>query len=311
MRMHRLLFKNTKRAGLITLALFAFFPLLYVHANVGLSIQPVKVSHTLRPGEVVSGEISLINTSDTDVVVETKVEDFIPDSGTSGVQFVGRAPGGTTVRDWIFLGGQKFITFKKGESRSVPYTITVPKNAEPGSHFGVAFFKALPAGVSGDQLRVGTQLGMLIFVTVPGNFKQTGVINSFAPVSSFYQSGSIEFNIAFQNTGTVHFEPKGTILIKNIFGSEVAKIPVEGQVVLPTGVRNIKALWIPTSLLLGRYTASLVLFDGAGKEISAAPTAVYGFPVFWTLCFVVIFFVFYFGLRFLRKKISFSVSLKK
>ena len=280
----------------------------YTNADSGLTIQPVKVSHTIEPGESVSGSILLKNASSEAVDVEVVVEDFVPAAGSGNIQFVGRAEGVTTVRDWIELDIPESFVFQKDESKTIPYTIQAPPDAEPGGHFGVAFFKATEIGDEG-QLKVGTRVGMLIFVTVPGNQLQKGTILDFlAPF--FIQKGPVDFEITFENTGTVHFEPKGVITITNMWGKEVGKIPVSGQAVLPTGVRDLNAQWNVASVLLGRYKADLGLVDGEGNELTANSIAFYAFPVWYVLSFFLAVMALFFGLRFLKRRVKISISSK-
>jgi len=279
------------------LLFFAFFTVgSYASAGTtGLSIQPVKVSHTIEPGE----SVSAIN-------VDVVVEDFVPSAGTTNIDFVGRAEGLTTVRDWISLEIPDDFVFEKGGSRSITYTIQAPPDAEPGGHFGVAFFKATEITDAG-TLKVGTRIGMLIFVTVPGNQLQKGNILDFdSPF--FVQRGPIEFKIKFENTGTVHFEPKGAITITNIFGKAVGEIPVSGQVVLPTGVRDLNVQWNVSGFLLGRYTAALALVDGEGNELTAENISFYAFPIWYTVGFFGALIVVFFFLRFLKRRVRISIK---
>jgi hypothetical protein len=280
----------------------------FVYAGIGLGIQPNKISHTIEAGESVSGVIILKNASDSDVKVDVEVQDFIPTPGTGDFHFVKRAEGVTSVRDWVTIGSPADFIFKKGESKEIPYTIKAPKNAEPGSHFGVAFFMASKIADTG-QLKVGTRVGMVIYVTVPGNFLQKGEILDFS-TPKFIQKGPVNFKIKFENTGTVHFEPKGSIQITNIFGKEVANVPVSGTLVLPTGVKNFTVNW-PVNFLLGRYKAEISLKDGEGNILTADSVAFYAFPLWYIFGFIAAIIILFFGLKFLRKKVKFSVSLKK
>ena len=301
-----------KLAGALgTLLGLAFLvPALVYSASTGLTIQPVKISHTLNKGQVASGYISLSNASEVPVVVEVKVEDFIPNSGGDGVRFVSRAEGLTTVRDWITLNeGVSEITLARGESTSIPYTINAPENAEPGSHFGVAFFKAIDQAQADQQLKVGTQVGTLIFVTVPGNYLQKGTILDFkAPI--FAQKAPIVFTTKFEITGTVHFEPKGSITIRNLFGSIVTQVPVEGQVVLPTGIKDLQTTFATDDFLLGRYTADIELYDGEGNVLSADDRAFYVFPLWYALAFLGMLLVFFLLIKFLGSRFNFTVTIK-
>lgn len=294
---------------LALLLALALLPHAVIAANTGLTIQPVKASFEIPAGENREGSIILTNASDEDIQVELSIEDFIPLAGGDSVQFVSRAPGVTTVRDWITVQGEHPFVFKVGESRRIPYTITAPSDAEPGSHFGVIFFKATRLEDAEAQLKVGTQVGMLVFVTVPGDFVQSGKIGTFS-APRFVQHAPVGFELLFENTGTVHFEPKGTITITNIFGTTVGEIPISGQVVLPTGVRTMKFSWDTKGLLLGIYTARAVVYDGEGNELTSNETSFIAFPLWYAFGILVSIIVLFGIIHFIRTRVSFSVSIR-
>lgn len=277
-------------------------------AATGLSIQPVKVNETMLAGKVITGSILLTNVSDDDVDVQVSMQDFIPVAGAESIQFVGRAPGVTTVKDWIKIGDKDSFVFKKGESRSIPYTITAPADAEPGGHFGVVFFKATRPGPT-DQLKVGTQVGMLVLVTIPGNHLEKGNILDFT-TKEFIQNGPVFFSLKFENTGTVHFEPKGHITVTSMFGEKVAEVPIGGQVILPTSIKTLHAVWEVAGVLLGRYNAVATIFDGEGNELTSQSASFWVFPVWYILGFLSTLVLAFFVIRFIRRRFSFSISLK-
>lgn len=279
-------------------------------ASTGLTIQPIKVSHTLQPGESVSGIIHLKNESGNEVKVEVTKEDFEPSAGSDNkINFVGRADGNTTALDWIDLAIPDDFTFEKGGSRTIPYTITAPLGAEPGGHFAVAFFKATEIGDTG-TLKVGTRLGMLIFITIPGNRLQKGELLDFSG-PAFVESSPVTFAIRFQNTGTVHFEPKGTITIRNIFGRTVGEVPVSGQAVLPTAIKEWTVPWGTAGLLLGRYTADIEIIDGEENVLTAKSISFYAAPLWYTAEFFGAVILIFLILKFLKKRIKISISVNK
>lgn len=273
--------------------------------NIGLSIQPIKVTHTLKPGEEVSGVIEIKNASSGGVSVETRVDDFVPLAGTYNIQIVQRAPGVSTVRDWIALDAPQSFVLAKDAKKDITYTIKVPSNADPGGHFGVALFKASELSKGGQQLKVGTQVGMLILVAIPGSHLEKGNVLDFSG-PKFVSKSPIDFTIKFENTGTAHFEPKGTIVITNMFGKEIGSVAVGGQVVLPSGVRDLTANVNFDGVLLGRYTADLKMVDGEGNEIASKSFAFYAFPLWYVLAFLATVAVLFFGIRFLKKNIKIS-----
>src|SRR3989344_186570 len=295
------------RAGAIAFLLvgtFAFTPGAF--ASVGLTIQPLKVTETLAPGASASGVVSITNASDEAVNVEVKVEDFVPLAGTYNIQFVGRAPGVSTVRDWITLDSPASFVLGRGASKEVQYTIKAPSSVEPGGHFGVVFFKASELPENGQpQLKVGTQVGMLVLVTIPGSHLEKGGILDFkGPL--FVQKSPIDFIIKFENTGTVHFEPKGSITVTNLFGNEVGSVPIGGQVVLPTGVKDLGASINFDGVLLGRYQAYLKMFDGEGNELAARSAIFYALPVWYLVGFIVAVTALFVIIKFLKRKVKIS-----
>lgn len=293
---------------LVLVCASVFFVTGKVLASTGLTIQPTKVSHTLKPGESVTGVIHLTSASDGDPVqVEASVEDFIPVAGAESIQFVGRAPGVTTVRDWIDLGGRQIFNLKQGEKVVIPYAITAPWNAEPGSHLGVAFFKATrPSSVGGTGLSIGARIGMLILITVPGSHLQKGRILDFTG-PGFIQRPPASFKIKFENTGTVHFEPKGTMTITNMFGQGVAEVPIEGQIVLPTGIKDIGVSWEVKGWLLGKYSAAAALFDGEGTMMTTSTVSFWVIPVWYILGALVSVIILFFILRWLRRRVRITI----
>lgn len=276
----------------------------------GLSIQPLKITHMLHPSEEVAGIIQIINASDDAVNVETKIEDFVPLAGTYNIQIVQRASGVSTVRDWVTLDAPKSFILAKGAAKSVTYTIKTPPNAEPGGHFGVALFKASELAKGGQQLKVGTQVGMLILVTIPGSHLEKGRVLDFSG-PKFVKKSPINFTIKFENTGTVHFEPKGAITITNMFGKEIGSVSVGGQVVLPSGVRDLVASINFDGVLVGRYKAVLKMFDGEGNEIASRTITFYAFPIWYMVAFLVTVVVLFFGVRFLKRNVKISISKNK
>jgi hypothetical protein len=303
MKVRRLAFLNVAGFALLFSAL-SFVP---AYASTGLSIQPVKIDQTINPGDTLDGTILLSNASDGPVDVAVSLQDFVPTAGSDAIQFIGRTTGVTSVVDWIQVGGAQTFSLAIGQSINVPYTITAPKNAEPGSHLGVILFKATPAGVQVGSLKVGTQVGTLVLIAIPGNHLEKGNILDFT-VPAFQQSGPVAFDIKFQNTGTVHFEPKGSIIIRNMFGTKVAEVPVTGEVVLPTSVKDLKFSWDAGTFAIGRYTAAATIYDGDGNALTTKSVSFWIVPVWYILGFLLVLVLIYLLLRYLKRHVKLTLQ---
>lgn len=303
MSTRRFAFLNTAGFALL-LSLLSFTP---TYASTGLSIQPVKIDQTINPGDTLDGTILLSNASDGPVDVDVTLQDFVPTAGSDSIQFIGRTEGVTSVIDWIQVGGKPEFSLKVGESVNVPYTITAPANAEPGSHLGVILFKATPSGGQTGSIKVGTQVGTLVLIAIPGNHLEKGNILDFtAPM--FMQSGPVPFDIKFQNTGTVHFEPKGSIVITNMLGQKAGEVPITGQVVLPTSIKDLSFMWQTNGFQIGQYKAAATVVDGDGNVLTTQTVSFWILPVWYIVGFLIILLVIYFIIRYIRKHVRISVK---
>lgn len=311
--------------------LLLVFPFDLVFAGHGLSIQPAKIVYTLNKGEVATSTIRVRNVGDERVKVGVNAQDFIPVAGDEGYQIVHRAPGITTVSDWIFFGlpytDEDFATsttierdfasttefyLEVGQEVKVPYVIKTPLVADPGSHFGVLLFNARDAtpGAESNQLAVGARVGALTFVTVPGNRLENGKLLSFS-APHFVQKSPVNFDLSFENTGTVYFEPRGTIDIYNIINRKVGETPIFGRAILPTGVGKLTIPWIVDKWLFGRYLAKATVVSSDNRVLSTAETTFYAVPLKALAIFFGIIIVAFILLKLLRRYLNISISVKK
>jgi DNA ligase (NAD+) len=86
-----------------------------VSAGTGLTVQPIKISQTMKPGDTVSGKVLLTNASPEDVTVDLSIQDFVPSPGSDSFNFVGRAEGVTTVLE--YKNGLLFNAATRGDGK--------------------------------------------------------------------------------------------------------------------------------------------------------------------------------------------------
>ena len=214
------------------------------------------------------------------LLVITDVQDVLPTPGGSGFNYLPKAPGITSLVEWIKINEKPF-ELNLDEKKDVSFSITVPPDASPGSRFAVLFFAT--GGSGGGQLNVSARAGSVILLTVPGDVKQTGEVLNFILSKFIWNNHPTGFKFDFQNTGTVYFEPKGLITITNIFGKKVVEIPVAGQVVLPTGMKSIGATWENPGYLFGIYKAHLAVSVTGGGEIATKNATFFALPLYPSL----------------------------
>lgn len=237
----------------------------------GLTIIPPKFELFANPGDVVSETIKVRNDSDSPLVFGVLVEDF-SSSGEEGGVVLEEGETDTTysLQDWIEPGATN-ITLQPGEEQVFPFTINIPKDAEPGGHYASILFQLGNGETTPGVTSVQHRLGSLVLMRVSGNVNEEASVETFAaPVYS--RSGPITFSLRVQNNGTTHVRPTGTIIVTNLFGQKVDEIPLNSANVFPGAIRKIDTKWSPGNLL-GHYTATLVASYGQQSLPMTAATS--------------------------------------
>lgn len=226
-----------------------------------LTIVPPKFELFANPGDVITETVRVKNESPIPQSYGILIEDFssageegrvVLEEGETDTQF--------SLKKWIELSSQN-LTIQPGEETVFPFTISVPKDAEPGGHYASILFQIGGGsegqeGVTSVQHRVGT----LVLLRISGNVVEDAKIETFeAPFYS--KNGPINFNLRIKNNGTTHVRPSGTIIVTNMFGKKVEEIPLNGLNVFPGSIRKMETTWDKKSLL-GHYTATLVATYG-------------------------------------------------
>ena len=100
------------------------------HEALALTVSPVRVEITGNPGQTLKGEMEILNEQQDTKVFYSSFENFEPSGDTGSPRFVGNTGNLST---WIKTNERIDIT--PGEKIIVPYTITIPQDAEPGGYY--------------------------------------------------------------------------------------------------------------------------------------------------------------------------------
>jgi hypothetical protein len=222
-----------------------------------IGISPLIFELSGNQGEVIENILKVYNpSSDSTIQVRMQVEDIAP-SGDSGQVTVEPAESESySLASWVQYDKEEF-SLSPREEKIIKFTIVVPKNAEPGGHYGsiLAGVRAI-AGIEATGSLILPRVGSLILLTIPGEIKENLTIKDFsAPRYSEY--GPINFTFRFENKGTAHVKPTGLITITNWLGKKVADVGFSSKNVLPGAVRKFETSWENKWIFGGRYTATL------------------------------------------------------
>lgn len=285
--------------------LFLILAPFFTHAQTnntlgGLAVSPSKVFLEIIPGEKKVGELYYQNNSITAVDVTFFVERF--ESETDTIRFIAKNqdtdPEATS--NWLQVNKEN-LTFNPGETTIVPYTLSIPLDAQSGGKYlGIvtrAAFEQDNQSTPTSSTQLAYELVSLFFITVKGEEAHSDLrLVSFKPTTS---TSEVLFTTILENQGTVHEVVKGSLAINNLFGKTVATVPFneKKQVVLPQGIVAFENTWntivkkqdkdfIPY-LALGPYTATLSVAGQEGNELISTRTSFVIFP-WWSIVVLIV-----------------------
>lgn len=263
-----------------------------------LTASPIRIELNSDPGKTVSSQFKLYNdgkTSETYYIVfenfEAKGEDGSPTL----------VPGTDGLARW--MSTTESITINPKESKTLPLTIAIPKDAEPGGYFAAILASTIPPTPESDQnVLLEAQVGTLVLLQVNGDFKQGVDILEFGTTSKkhWFTALPIELYYRFQNAGDSWVKPIGDIIARNWFGKTTKVIPTNEDRgnILPRSIRKFTTTWygkdksgqMPkgfwkkvgyewNNFAFGKYSMSLNLAYGNSSDQAArATTSVWIFP---------------------------------
>ncbi len=241
----------------------------------GLEISPPVMELNADPGQTISSTIRIRNVSGGVLIAKARADDFGAKGEDGEPKLLLDETGATRYSLKYWVQGIQDVTLAPQELKTVSFSIAVPKNAEPGGHYGVIRFTALPPNLQGTGVALSASIGTLVLLRVSGAIKDSVSLAEFSASQkgvkkSFYEYGPVDFTVRVQNDGTVHEKVQGTITVTDTFGGKVASIAVnpKGGNVLPGSIRRFDES-LAKKQLFGHYTAKLVTTYN-GQKLNAS-----------------------------------------
>lgn len=280
-----------------------------------LEIAPPVIYLSVDPGQTLKTQIFIRDISSGNLIVNGTVNNFVAggEDGTPKILLDNKdsANDPYTLVNWV--APLPSLLLIPREIKSMTATVTVPKDAAPGGHYGVIRFTSTPPSVDGSGVSLAASIGVLLLVTVSGNVKQ-GLsvqelsVNHNGKTSGFFESGPLQFIEKFKNTGNVHVQPIGQVSITDMFGKKLAAVNVNlppGNI-LPQSTRQFKQPLDKTVIgnkrLFGKYTASLKATYGTDKKVVTSTITFWVIPYRLIAAIIVLLVGAFFALRFFIRR---------
>lgn len=253
----------------------------------------VSVEHPLDPGAELQDHLAVRNLGEEEVVFRLSAADgFTNDGGR--FDMLASDQESVDAGTWIALPER--VTVPPGGTVVVPYTITVPENAEPGDHAaGIAASVLSLAQGDGAGVGVESRVGFRVMTRVTGALApayavtnvDTGYRTSWNPI----RPGSIDISFDVVNEGNTRLAVVGAL---EIAGRSVAfPAGTDPQELLPGETRSfsiaVDGVW-PLLALPGEIELAPTVSTAGGEEATVAPssTGVFVWAVPWPQLLVVI-----------------------
>ncbi len=293
--------------GVLWVSPFGSLPIARAQDTTKITISPASFDFGVNPGATETNVIKITNASDTELTLESRVENILGADENGRVQLTEKETE-FALSSWVTVTPSRF-TLKARESRTISFTIKVPVNAEPGGHYGSILIGTVAASSETTGSSIVQRVGSLLLVRVAGEARELGTVTNFVTkpyngtwqeqkssdntttflipdaqqlakekAARYFSNGPITFVLSFKNNGNVHFQPKGFVRVTNIFGRVVAQLPVFPRNVFPGVERDNAVLWDAGKLWGGYYKAELVGLYGQKNQVLSATTTFWAFP---------------------------------
>jgi hypothetical protein len=277
-------------------------------------VGPGRFSLELAPGESKVVEMVISNRMGERKRFSITTEDAQGSSDPSqAVVLMGEARGPYTIKDYLSVPQAKF-DLNHAERVRIPVTVSLPKDAEPGGHYGSLLVSIVSDPIEIDSASgakpgsvVVSRIGTLFFVTTPGGIEHEGQLQKFSTIGDkkLYSTGPVTFGLVSENKGSVHLNPYGEIRIFNMAGNEVGFVELQPWFVMPKSLRLREVIW-DRSFLLGRYTAVAKINRGYDDIIDEQTYTFWAIPLKLVALVFGSLFVFFLLLRFILSRFEFK-----
>jgi hypothetical protein len=300
-------------AGLCTPAVLAAAANNTPGSGQALEIAPPVLTLSSDPGKTIKTQISLRDISSGNLIVTNQVNDFVAggEDGTPKLLFDDASSDPYSMKSWLKPIPQ--LTMVPHQIKLLPITIVVPADASPGGHYGVIRFTAAPPELHGTGVSLSTSLGALMLIKVNGAVKEQLSVEEFSVMrngkkGSLFETTPLQFLVRLKNSGNVHEQPVGRILITDMFGKDVASVNVNlpPRNILPASIRRFTGSLdksdLGTKKLFGRYHANLTVTYGASKQTLVSSAAFWVIPYRLIGIVIAVLVIGFFILRFIIQR---------
>ncbi|MCA9348822.1 DUF916 domain-containing protein [Candidatus Saccharibacteria bacterium] len=278
----------------------------------GLRITPPRQELRIERGASQEFDIDIVNLADKPVIAKVVVNDFTSDDLT-GEPKISTDTSQRSDRSLAeFITNLEDVPLDANETKKVKINVTVPETAPAGAYYGILRYQPSPVDENSDgngtQFSLNSSIGVLVLLEVPGDYSQSAEVSDIAariveldaegnvkadvePRSgSVFMSTPNQIAVTVHNTGDSFVKPFGSVVIKNMFGSEAASYDLNAAEprgnVLPDSSRMFTD--IVDLKGFGRFTIEANIAFNQGGEVTTITKTFWVIPVWLIIALVAV-----------------------
>lgn len=237
-----------------------------------LAVDPPVELYQAQPGESIDGTVTVVNPGAVEVRARIALSDWrYRDDGSP--EYPGAGTLERSLSAWTSFN-PSMVMLAPGAKATIRYTIDVPDDVQPGSHWGVLFFTGEdPAPKPGARLATfNVRVGHVMYVNVAPERPAGEIVGIFGEPSDPSRD-SYSLAIQYANTGNVAQKLTGYLELRDATGASVFRQDLPMRVSLP-GETTMRVFKILGPLDAGAYSALVVYnYGNAAKDVAGE----YGF----------------------------------
>lgn len=188
------------------------------------------------------------------------------------------------------------LTLSPQQKKDLTLGVQIPSNEPKGDYYLSLVFSSGAQNLTNEnssQVTLGIASNILLSIGPVG--KVSGYIEDFS-TPFLVAKGPIPFTLRVKNTSDHYITPKGSIVIKNMFGQTIGKVNLLSVNILANTVRRIPdstqlnqttAVW-PEKFLVGPYTATLTLALSDNGPLFTRNITFFAFPLEYLIAILLI-----------------------
>lgn len=267
----------------------------------GFRISPVRAEYVIEKGKSTTLSITLENPSDVSVTAQAVINDFVASDKEDGeprlILDTNAKPPKNSFRTIAQVTDE--VKLAAREKKEITVTLKVPADANAGGYYGAVRFVPVAGAADAGNVGLTASVGTIVLIRVPGELIEKANIEQLTAAkngkaTSFFTTGDVGVLARIHNTGDIHVQPFGKVVVKNMFGKKVKEYELnpDKSSVLPDSIRRYEeSIAKPKGGWLGRYTieANVGYAQGSGDVLSVK-SAFWYLPV-WAIIVLLVLLV--------------------